>query len=331
LYAQLSLLTPSNRSAQITSLLSSSKYQSKQLKALPRIDAQEPNIGDTLVWNGTEFVPNAVIGQQFIDVSGSAGSVIPIFAEPTAGVAYYGTVSHTDLFTADGLASELGVTAGTGSSDSNIDDEAVWHKYYWNGGIHFWRKSIRHSISWNNLWSAGAVFGTGTDESRKGFTPTDFDGATGLDGIDQDAEVTKNGVTYAVRLMEGATNDPYVEATASDLHGSEFALILMNLHRTTNSGAYVDNGIDEEWEDTANFTNDDFFGWVTNFGDDDFTVSGNGQAKWQQESSSSRPERRLYRGDFRFSVALAIVASDDIAAIGWSPVLTVKHPAFKYE
>ena len=275
----------------------------------------------------------------FIDTSGSPGATFPIndldgniMVDLDKGVAYYGTISHTDLFTADELSAAVGVTAGTGSSDANIDEEAVWHKYYWEGGIHFWRKLIRRSINWNALWEKGAVFGTGTDTSRKGYTPDNFNlpDNTPLQGIAQDATVTKNGVTYAVRLMEGSSVDT-TDTIGSPLHGSEFNLILMNLHKTTNSGAYVHNGIDEEWTDTANFTNDDFFGWVTNFGDDDFTVLGNGRWKWQQETSSTLPERRLRRGSDRFSNASSSLATSAVEANGWAPVLTVKAPGFIYE
>ena len=263
---------------------------------------------------------------KFKDIYGSPGEKYPVFWNENPDVAYYGTVSWEDLYTADGLASAVGVTAGTGSSDGNIDDEAVWHKYYWNNGIHFWRKPVRRSISWNALWEEGVVFGTGTDTSRKGYTPNDFNLGAGndtLEGIAQDATVTKNGLTYAVRLMEGSTTDT-TGASGSALHGSEFNLILMNLHRTTNSGAYVDNGIDATWTETSNFTNDEFFGWVTNFGDDDFTVLGNGRAKWQQETITGQEERRLLRGYERFSNAGTTLASNANAAHGWAPVLTVK-------
>ena len=271
----------------------------------------------------------------FLDTSGSPGATLPIndldgnpMIDETKGIAYYGTVSHTDLYTSDQLASAVGVTAGT-----SMDNQEVWHKYYWNGGIHFWRKPIRHSVSWNDIWSEGAVFGTGTDTSRKGFTPTNFNGPN-LTGIDQDAEVTKNGVTYAVRLMEGGNVDPAVRDTP-DMHNSEFTLILMNLHAATNSGSYSDSPTDGvsylNWTDTANFTNDDFVGWKTNFGDSDFTVTGNGRAKWQQETITGQEESRLRRGSDRFSRAVPVVATSDPLLIGWAPVLTVKHSSFTYE
>ena len=291
-------------------------------------------LGNTPIWSGFgEFA-------KFIDTSGSPGATFPIndldgniMADLDKGIAYYGTVSHTDLYTADVLASTVGVTQGIGSSDSNIHDEAVWHKYYWNNGIHFWRKPIRRSTSWNAIWEEGAVFGTGTDISRKGYKPTDFQGPN-LTGIAQDATITKNGVTYAVRLMEGSTTEPTSNG-GSALHGSEFNLILMNLHAATNSGSYSDSPTDgvsyANWTDTANYINDDFVGWKTNLGDSDFTVTGDGRFKWQQETSSTRPERRLLRGGDHLSGAFPFIATRVATNIGWAPVLTVKHSSFTYE
>jgi hypothetical protein len=267
----------------------------------------------------------------FIDTSGSPGNTEPILdldgnlmADEDKGIAYYGTVSHTDLFTGEQLASEIGLTNG-----SSINNEEVWHKYYWNGGIHFWRKPCRNNSTWNDIWSRNAVFGTGTSTSRKGFTPANFNGPN-LTGINQNREVIKNNITYAVRLLEGSSDDP--SSLESGLHGSEFNLILMNLHAATNSGSYSDSPTDgvsyANWTHTANFTNDDFVGWKTDLGDSDFLLNG---TQWQQEGIDGFPERRLNRARNVLSAAGELNADSRSAARVWAPVLTVKAEGFSYE
>ena len=258
---------------------------------------------------------------QFTDTSGSPGATTPIndldgniMADLDKGIAYYGTVSHTDLYTSDQLASAVGVTQGI-----SMDNQEVWHKYYWNGGIHFWRKPVRHSVSWNAIRDEGAIYGTGTTTSRKG--------NSGVGSNVQDSEVTKNGVTYAVRLMEGSSVDP-TEIGGSDLHNSEFNLILMNLHAATNSGSYSNSPTDgvsyANWTDTTNYTNDDFVGWKTNLGDGDFTVLGDGNAKWQQELGPGTFGGPTRRGHNRLSFFEEQNAAQSGTSSGWAPVLTVK-------
>ena len=258
------------------------------------------------------------------DVSGSPGNIEPIndldgnpMFSVEKGIAYYGTVSSAELFTSDELASAVGITAGT-----SMSNDQLWHKYYWNGGVHFWRKSVRYNITWTDIANAGAVYGTGTTTSRKGYSNT---------SVNQDAEVTKNGLTYAVRLMEGGTVEPVATYT-TDFNGSEFNLIAMNLHAATNSGVYSNSPTDgityANWPDTQNFTNDDFVGWRTDLSDTDFPTLGNGSMKWMQETSSNG--QRLGRVD-RLSYIQIAGPDERQSNRGWFPVLTVKDPSFTYE
>ena len=284
--------------------------------------------------NGKGFEPNPFA--IFTDTSGSPGSATPIndldgnlMADLDKGIAYYGTVSHTDLYTSDELASEVGITEGTGSSDASIDNEVVWHKYYWNGGIHFYRKPVRNNVSWNSIAAEGAVYGTGTTTSRKGHSGTN---------VSQNAELTKNGVTYAVRLMEGSTLDPTddVFSNPSPLHGSEYNLILLNLHAATNSGSYSNSPTDgvsyNNWEGFGsenNYTNEDFVGWKTNFGDND--LNNFGSSHWQQEAITGNTGSRLLRIFMHFADAYYESSSLNLGNVFWAPVLTVKHSSFTYE
>jgi hypothetical protein len=268
-----------------------------------------------------------LIPEQFIDVSGSAGSSIPHFWNEEKGIAYYGFVRTSDLYTSDELSSEVGITSG-----ASFENGLAWIKYYWNGGIHFVRlAAIRHSVSWNTIASQGAVYGTGTTTSRKGNSATI---------VTQNREVIKNGITYIVRLMEGANVDPAFDPFASsvnrglDLHNSEFSLILMNLHVATNSGSYQNSPTDGlfygNWTDTDNYTNNDFVeNWITNFNDNSFFNSGNGKNKIVQEQITGQIPNRLYRyGSSRMSFATGVTNTYSDSSFGWLPVLTVKHPSF---
>ena len=57
-----------------------------------------------------------------------------------------------------------------------------------------------------------------------------------MNGINQDKTVTKGGITYKVRLLEGSDINP--TETGSNFDVSEFNLIMLNLHNQTAFGVY---------------------------------------------------------------------------------------------
>ena len=256
----------------------------------------------------------------FTDTSGSPGPSFPIndldgniMADLNKGIAYYGLVSTLDLYTGDELASEIGLTAGL-----TINNEDMWHKYYWNGGIHFWKKPTRYDVSWNEIAATGSVYGTGTTTSRKGYSNT---------SVNQNTEVTKNNLTYIVRLIERSSFEP--SNTTDNTYGSEFNLILMNLHAATNSGSYSDSPTDGvTYANWSNYSNNDFVGWKTNINDQDIIVGNEeGRATWAQETHSTTSSRLTYAIFNAALVDYTNVSTDGFHS-GWSPVLTVKHPSF---
>jgi hypothetical protein len=278
----------------------------------------------------------------FFDISGSPGPQLPIndlngnpMRDEDKGIAYYGTVPHTDLFTSTELSTITGISAGV-----MVNDQQVWHKYWWNGGIHFWRNPVRRTLLWPSIANAGAALGTGTTISRKGFGNRTT--------VNQTAETTKNNVNYIIRLMEHYSTEPVnfnagdgVLTTPTQNFNSEYSLILMNLHASTNSGLYAgattvagtsttDGVTYANWSDTLNYVNNDFVGWKTNFGDTDLGSGGvAGHWKWSQEqtnTSVSRPQRGV--GRMSSSSVISDGGASGSAIIGWSPVLTVKHPSF---
>ena len=120
----------------------------------------------------------------------SHDGVIPTFYN----VDYYGEVSASDFFTGDELSTLLGVTQGT-LQNSDTD----WFKFGLHGKILFIPKmAIRHSISWDYLYSKGLVYGTDDNGLAPTGTPTN-----------QLRIVSKNGFNYKVRLIRGSSIDPH--------------------------------------------------------------------------------------------------------------------------
>lgn len=103
------------------------------------------------------------------DYAGIPGANEVIAGSLTLG--YFGVVSANDLISGDDLCSAIGLTAGT----SQFSD-AGWLKYAIGGKVLFVaKKTIRHSVSWDNIDAVGAVFG--------------------------DKNIILNGIKYAVRLL----------------------------------------------------------------------------------------------------------------------------------
>lgn len=113
----------------------------------------------------------------------------------TPGAGFYGEVPVSELITGTALASAIGLTAGTAQHSNE-----PWLKFNLDGRTLFVaKKPYRHSISWNHISTANAVYGSRTIEI--------------------------NGETYKVRLLKGSATDPYVGGDGADLvgtHGSEW-------------------------------------------------------------------------------------------------------------
>jgi hypothetical protein len=105
------------------------------------------------------------------DYSGLPGASVPVAGTSTFG--FFGEVASANLIAGADLITALGITEGT-----NIAD-AGWLKFARRDRILFVaKKAIRHSISWDTINAAGAVYG--------------------------DKVITINGIRYAVRLLSSA-------------------------------------------------------------------------------------------------------------------------------
>lgn len=112
-----------------------------------------------------------------------------------AALGYYGEVSAAQLFTSDVVASLCGVTAGAAVSVSTIS----WLKFAYKGKILFVaRTSIRDTLSWNDLYTAGVVFGARTVTNA--LLPTGLQNNI----IAQNKIIAKDSDNFVVRLLNGA-------------------------------------------------------------------------------------------------------------------------------
>ena len=221
-----------------------------------------------IIWSGVDLGP---------------GSQTLIAGDMEAG--FFGEVSTSDLISGDELASLIGLTAGT----SQYSNEP-WLKFALDGEIIFVaKKPLRHSISWDSINSAGAVFG--------------------------DKTVKIKGLDYSVSLLRGL-NDSYPVSSSSNPssgignHGSEWNRLMLPIHvNAPSSWSYPDN-VDSPTED-----------WGIDYTDKDLLTHhnhGDGNYSWCQDTSGTY---RLSRGHYGVSYSYRYTSSSSHSYYGWRPVL----------
>ena len=216
------------------------------------------------------------------DIPGPGGKVF-LGGDMTAG--YLGQVPTSELWTGDDLATACGITQGTSQFSTT-----GWLKFAIDGKIIYKsQKTFRHSISWDHIHSKGCVHGTKT--------------------------LTKNGITYKVRLMGGAENDPSHGSDADrDAIGSEWNRLMLPIHeKAPNSWAYpAFGGTSADWG--INFTDADL---QTHYN------YGNGSYHWCREVYGSKTSNRVNRGSVGVSYSRDIGSYNTFSNLGWSPVLEI--------
>ena len=121
----------------------------------------------------------------------------------TMDAGFFGVIPAEDFITGDTLSAELGITQG-----SSQFSDTPWLKFAFNQKVLVVSmKTIRHSISWDAIYQAGAVYGTGSDISSGEQWMLDND-SNYSSRVTQDATVSVNGRTYKARLFKGAGEDP---------------------------------------------------------------------------------------------------------------------------
>lgn len=203
----------------------------------------------------------------------------------TMKAGFFGEVSTSDLISGDELASLIGLTAGT----SQFSDEP-WLKFALDGDIIFVaKKPFRHTVSWDSINSAGAVFG--------------------------DKIVKIKGLNYSVSLLRGLNNSYPVGSSNNPSdgvanHGSEWNRLMLPIHvNAPSSWSYPDN-VDSPTED-----------WGIDYTDKDLLTHynhGDGNYSWCQDTSGTY---RLVRGYGGVSYSLRTTSSNSGSGLGWRPKL----------
>ena len=216
-------------------------------------------------------------------VSGEFGPGNPVLIAGDMNAGYFGIVPASELITGDALASMVGISAGT----SQFSNEG-WLKFAYQGKIQFVaKKPIRHSISWTNINSANCVYG--------------------------DKTIDIGGLTYKVRLMRGANEDPTGDWRGSINHNSEWNKLMLPIHieAKNKNWAYPDNV-------EANVPY-----WGIDFTDADLHTHEtypDGERSWCQEVRESN-NSRIYRGRFGVSYSNSDSPSNSYRNYGFRPVL----------
>lgn len=324
------------------------------------------------------------------DYSNSPGNKFLLAGDREAG--FFGLVQSADLITGDALALDVGISNG-----SSQNSDTPWIKYIWNGRVCFTPlKTIRHSITWDAIYNAGAVHASGDEgilppmgrvgtelsieaadnsintatqnflgDKTSGMDYADTVASVGdtitlkgwanganngnftvvsisntkivvsggtlvTEAGDKDSRIYKtsnavtqnrttviNGLTYRVRLMKGATNDPMDSSNNSDRDGigpeNEWNNIILPLHERAklqnwNYPAYV--GTTEDWN--IGLTDEDLRTHYT---------FGSGSYSWCQEIRDITTWRRVRRGDYGASYLGWTHSWYVYSYPGWRPVL----------
>ena len=214
------------------------------------------------------------------DNSGSPGNPMLIAGNMEQG--YFGVVPSSQLITGDALASMVGISAGT----SQFSSEG-WLKFAYQGKIQFVaKKPIRHTISWYDIKDANCIYG--------------------------DKTITIGGLTYKVRLMRGANQDPAGGYEGTINHNSEWNKLMLPIHIQAK---------DKSWAYKSNVEADVPY-WGIDFTDADLhthTNHGSGAYSWCQETAGSIG-KYIIRG-FRGVSYSHSQSSQAHAYYGWRPVL----------
>lgn len=205
------------------------------------------------------------------------------------GAGFYGEVPVGDLITGNLLASTIGLTAGTAQHSNE-----PWLKFNLDGkALYVAKKPYRHSISWDQINAANAVYG--------------------------DRTIEINGESFKVRLLKGASTNPAENIIGYDpasSHGSEWNRLMYPLvNNITSPNSHPKYPLSQE---------DIRFGSWANYTEVDLVVhstGGNGSLTWCQEVDSSNAARRVIRGHSGLSFFNFNTSSSTFSTYGWRPCL----------
>jgi len=257
---------------------------------------------DGLTYNFTVTVTDGTnnVARSFSVITEAPIPGASTLAYGTSTIGFYGEVTTSQLITGDALASQIGLSAGSSQHSSE-----PWLKYSIDGSVRYVaKKPYRYSLTWENIYQAGAVYGTGTNGTNpSGSART------------QNATVSINGITYKVQLMKGGNADPTANTSGYDVSagvGSEWNRLFYRIHSTTHTDTNTTTA--SEGSPTP---------WV-NYSDADLLMHynyGNGTFCWTQETYGANSAYRVFRGDYGVSYLNCNIATFVYPYCGWRPVL----------
>lgn len=175
---------------------------------------------------------------------------------------FFGEVQSSELFTGDELASIIQLSDGISQNSTE-----PWLKFSIDEKIvYIAKKTYRHTISWNAINTANAVYAS------------------------QNNIVNKGDDNFVVRLMTGGHADPvtrdYNSVTSNAGEGSEWNRLLYRVHVDVPDGTSTYDGGPQIGDNWAEYTDEELHMGSGNYG----------YASWTQETPSQDTTRRITRG-----------------------------------
>ena len=246
--------------------------------------------------------------------------------DPVTDTGYYGLVTSEDFISGDALAEAIGLSAGTSQQSTTpwmkfyIGPDAACNAFVRRGHAaqayvaFIPQKPIRNNAPWDDIYDAGAVFGTGDNGPYNSG-----------ENVTQDAQVTVGTGIFRVRLATCANANPFGDDRACEDNigeGSEWNDLIYRVHTDSPNCDDPNEGVSDS-ETTRHGGPQDGDNWA-NFTDNDMITHqdfGDGSYCWGQETSSSSTGRRVARGFRGVGYFNDFSSSFNSTDLGWRPVL----------
>lgn len=219
---------------------------------------------------------------------------VPGPAELVAGTmqaGFFGETTSAELMTYEALATQIGLSAGV----SQFNAESLWLKFALDNQIlYVAKKPARHTVTWNDINAANAVYEGGS-------------------------QISVGSHTLDVTLLRGAATDPTTNATGYDIptsHGSEWNRLIYPIHSGIHTTTYNPT--------IHTDTSAEPFGSWAQYSDSDLLTHrdfGNGSYVWTQEASGDDTSYRVHRGRYGVSALHRNSATGEFMDCGWRPCL----------
>jgi hypothetical protein len=229
------------------------------------------------------------------------------------------------------VSSGIGLSAGTA-----FNDTAGWLKFYVGPNadcnkdgvakvLFIAKETLRNNLSWDDIYLAGAVYGTGDNGTANASTGT---------SATQDAQVTYGGYTFKVRLLTGSATDPAAEGYDNQQcsddagAGSEWNDLLYRVHTDVPDCGDPTIGMPGGNETTRHGGPQDGTNWASYTNAElqvYYSDAGDGTYCWCQEQGNDT-SRRVRRGGNGVAYFDTNTADNTNTNNGWRPVLEMIQP-----